>query len=100
MPHVDWTNAHRFRMGAIVSAACSCLLFALAGAYLSAGDAAWGALCLMTSIAFSIRARASAARCAAALAGYSMSPSAALKEWGGTWRILFPPKAVILPPSK
>lgn len=98
MQNVDWTTAHKFRMAALVSAACSCLCIAISAVYLSAGDVIWVVIAAGTSVAFSIRARASAARCAAALSGYSMSPRDALQAWGGTWKILFPPKAVILPP--
>lgn len=100
MENVDWATAYKFRMAALVSAACSFLCVAVAGVYLSASDAPWTIISLGIAIAFAIRSRASAARCTAALAGYSMSPYDALKNWGGTWKILFPPRTVILPPHR
>lgn len=99
MEKVDWPTASKFRAGACVSAICSAVLFLFSFFYLVALDFAWVGITFLIGIAFSLHSRASAARCAAALSGYSMPPFDALKSWGGTFRILFPPKAMIFPPQ-
>lgn len=100
MENVDWPTASKFRAAAIVGAICACVLFLFSFVYLIQGDFAWVGITFLIGIAFSLHSRASAARCAAALSGYSMPPFAALKLWGGTFRILFPPKAMIFPPNQ
>ncbi len=100
MENVDWQSARNYWAAACVSSICASVLFIFTFVYLIQGDFAWVGITAGIGIAFSLHSRASAARCAAALSGYSMSPYTALKSWGGTFRILFPPKAVILPPSE
>jgi hypothetical protein len=99
MEKVDWLTASRFRAAAGVGAICASVLFLFSFLYLITSDYEWAAITFLSGIAFSLHARASAARCAAALSGYSLPPFAALKSWGGTFRILFPPKAMIFPPQ-
>ncbi len=100
MEKVDWPTASKFRAAAGVGVICASVLFLFSFFYLTQADFAWAAITAGSGIAFILHSRASAARCAAALSGYSLPPFAALKAWGGTFRILFPPKAMIFPPNQ
>lgn len=98
----DKSHIRRFVIGGMIAVIAATISAVNGFAYLIFGPFALTnfATCFVITAALLILARAKAMRAAFLICGRLLPPAEALRWCGGTWCVLIPRRAVVLPPIK